>query len=158
MAKRLALLNDVDETKAQIAAYLHDITKEKDIEEQKKEIILNYGEKILNEYPIALYHALTGALFAKSLGLDEEISSAIMYHPCGKPNMTKLEQVVFLADYVCEERLYKECIETRPYALASLDLGCYMKLKNITERHKNSFICKYSLEALAYYEKFHGGN
>ncbi|MDD6222025.1 MAG: bis(5'-nucleosyl)-tetraphosphatase (symmetrical) YqeK [Lachnospiraceae bacterium] len=49
-----------------------------------------------------LLHAKLGAEYAKRLyGIeDPEICSAIAFHTTGKPNMTRLEEIIFLADYI----------------------------------------------------------
>ena len=50
----------------------------------------------------SLLHAKVGAdLSKRKYGIeDEEICSAVRYHTTGRPNMTLLEKIIFIADYM----------------------------------------------------------
>ena len=52
--------------------------------------------------------------------VDEDLLNAIMYHPTGRKNMTILEQIIFVADYVEDTRKYESCIKARNVAYDSL--------------------------------------
>ena len=70
-----------------------------------------YNKIELSEYELAapkLFHAICGAVFAeKELGCtDEEIITAVRYHTTGRSNMTLLEKVIFIADFIGKERNY----------------------------------------------------
>ena len=52
---------------------------------------------------------------------DEEILSAIRCHTTGKPHMSKLDKVLYLADMASYERTYPEAATLRQHALQNLD-------------------------------------
>ena len=54
----------------------------------------------------SLLHAKLGAYYARQkYGItDEEILGAITWHTTGKPEMTLLEEIVFIADYIEPDR------------------------------------------------------
>ena len=84
-------------------SFLHDCGKYCDVNEQillcrKHHIKLSDAEL---EVP-ALIHARLGAYFAEyEYGItDSEILDAITYHTTGRPAMTMIEKIVYLADYI----------------------------------------------------------
>ena len=84
------------------AGILHDITKALSFEEQlimceKYGIILDNTEA---ESP-ALLHAKTGAALARELfGISKPVYDAIYWHTTGRPDMSLLEKIVYLADVI----------------------------------------------------------
>ena len=58
----------------------------------------------------------------KELGCtDEEIITAVRYHTTGRSNMTLLEKVIFIADFIGKERNYDGVEIMREKAFRSLD-------------------------------------
>ena len=59
--------------------------------------------------PASVYHQFAGAYVAeKHFGIeDEDVLNAIRYHTSGRPNMSELEKLIFLADMLEEERSYE---------------------------------------------------
>lgn len=105
--------------KAQIAALLHDITKEFSLPLQL-EIIKKYNLPLTDEdlETPATLHAFTGAAVAKDIYpdlVDDAVYQAIFSHCTGKANMTNLDKIIFLADYIEPGRSYKPCVEVRTY-------------------------------------------
>lgn len=106
----LAQIYDVDEKKAYLSGLLHDCGKFKD-----KDDLLKYGNffDIISEdifiYNTQLIHAPLGARMAKDIyGIeDEEIINSIKYHTTGRENMSILEKIIFLADYIEPMRNFK---------------------------------------------------
>lgn len=99
----LALIYGADTQKASIAGILHDCAKY-----MTKEEFLTECEKY--QLPISKYerddpymlHAKLGAVYAKDrYGItDKEILNAILYHTTGRPDMTLLEKIVYISDYI----------------------------------------------------------
>ena len=55
----------------------------------------------LEKKALKLLHAKTGAALARDVfGVDDEIYNAILWHTTGKPDMTVLEKVIYLADFI----------------------------------------------------------
>lgn len=96
-----------DTQKAEIAALLHDISKEENEQNQLKiikefGIILSVAEKKENK----LLHAIAGAAYIEHvLGVsDRDILNAVRYHTTARPGMSVLEKVLYLADFTSADR------------------------------------------------------
>lgn len=136
-ASALAMRYKCDIDKALIAGLLHDNAKcipyEKKIQLcEKYNIHLSLAEK---ENP-ALLHAKLGAFLAmhKYKVDDKEIISAIYYHTTGKPDMTLLEKIIYVADYI-EPMRYKakNLDEIRQLAFIDLDKALLKILEDTLE-------------------------
>ena len=113
-----------DVEKAVIAGILHDVTKETPYDIQLKimqenGIILDSVQQVSPK----LWHAISGSVYVKTqLGItDAEILNAIRYHTSGRENMSLLEKVIFVADFIGEERDYRGVDVMRKKAESSLD-------------------------------------
>ncbi|MDQ0254325.1 putative HD superfamily hydrolase involved in NAD metabolism [Evansella vedderi] len=130
--ERLAQRFNVNVEKARLAAILHDYAKYRPVEEMRKTIkeenlpgnLLNFGDEIL--------HAFVGAFYvAKELNVDDlGVLDAIRYHTTGRANMSNLEKVVFLADYIEPGRSFAGIDEVRLAAETNLDKACFLALRN----------------------------
>lgn len=123
-AARLAVLYGADPEKARLAGLLHDILKDTPAEEQLK-ILQGFGI-MMNDTELAnrkLWHAISGAAFLEfGLGIrDRELLSAVRCHTSGRKNMTLLEKVLFVADYISADRDYPGVEELRAVARESLE-------------------------------------
>ena len=123
-AKDLAVTYGADEEKAYLAGLLHDVMKNASGEEQlqiisKADIMLSPCEMRNDK----LWHAIAGAAFLKvELGItDEEVVSAIRWHTTGKAGMSTLEKVVYLADFISEDRTYPDVDVVRRLAFLGLE-------------------------------------
>ena len=89
---------------------------------------------------------------------DEEILDAIRYHTTGRPAMSRLEQIIFIADYI-EPRRFKapDLPEVRKVAFHDLDECCYIILRDSVKylRSKGGRIDEMTEQAFCYYEKLH---
>ncbi len=125
-AKKLAKRYGADEEKAEVAGILHDATKETPPLEQL-ELIKRAGFEITDfeKSQLKFYHQISGAAFAKvELGIeDEEILNAIRYHTTGKADMSLMEQIIYLADFISDDRDYKDIDNIRAEADISKERG-----------------------------------
>lgn len=130
-ARRLALRWGADEESAARAGIIHDITKALNSEEQLQ-LCRNYG-MILNHFECEnpkLLHAKTGAAVAQRIfGEKQEVCEAIRYHTTGKADMTALEKIIYLADYMEPNRDFNGVEALRQAVACSLDDGMRMGLK-----------------------------
>lgn len=122
-AKRLALLHGADPAKAYTAGILHDIMKDTD-QEAQLQILSDFGvtlDDVEQQSPM-LWHARSGEVFLRNiLGVeDEDILSAVRYHTTGRAGMSRLEQVVFTADFTSADRNYPDVAVIRGLADESL--------------------------------------
>ena len=120
--------------KAYYAGLLHDCAKKLDYDAQIN-IINKYNDYELMEnelsYPKVI-HALTGALIAKyEFGIsDTEILNAIRYHTLGSVKMSTLDKIVYIADLISEDRIYKGVEILRDMAYNNIDKAILMSIEN----------------------------
>ena len=102
-AERLAIYYKQDIEKARIAALLHDCAKEYSAD-KKRALCRLWGIQLdeVLETGIDLTHSLLGAESAKrDFNIhDPEILQAIRYHTTGHKDMTMLDKIIALADYI----------------------------------------------------------
>lgn len=136
-AVRLAKRWGESEDDAAEAGILHDITKKLVLSEQ---LILSEKYGIINDtYETAnvkLLHAKTGAALARDLfNISDRVYSAIRWHTTGKPDMTLLEKIIYMADYIEPNRDFPGVDRLRKLAYEDLDaamaLGLKMSLEDI---------------------------
>lgn len=122
------------------AAILHDITKKFELNEQlllcgEYGIIPDETEKKSTK----LLHAKTGAAVARErFGASNEVYNAIRWHTTGRPDMSLLEKVIYMADYIEPTREFEGVEQLRRLAYEDLDramlLGFEMSLEEILQR------------------------
>jgi predicted HD superfamily hydrolase involved in NAD metabolism len=108
-AKELAGQCGADKQKAETAGILHDIMK--DIPSEKQlEMMNQYGIKLspVERSAQKLWHAMLGSAYLKNeLHIDDpEILDAVRYHTTGRENMTTMDKVLFVADFISADRNY----------------------------------------------------
>ena len=102
-AGTMAFMYGIDNEKALIAGLLHDCAKylpnDKKISKCKKRGIPISDCEYKNP---ELLHAKLSAVYAREkYGVsDQEVLSAIACHTTGKPAMTTLEKIIYIADYI----------------------------------------------------------
>jgi predicted HD superfamily hydrolase involved in NAD metabolism len=161
-AAAMAMKYEVDVKKALIAGLLHDCAKcmsdEKLLKLSEKENIEVTDVERRNPY---LLHAKVGAMLAtKEYDIDdEEILDAITYHTTGRPGMTDLDKIVFVADYVEPGRdKAPNLAKVRKLAFEDLD-GAVRRilkdtLKNLEgEKGSDSEIDPMTAKTYEYYQK-----
>ena len=129
---RLARRYGADETDARIAALLHDCTKKLDMEQQLA-LCHRYDIRLdeLEQHALKLLHAKTGAAVARDIfGVKDAVYEAIRWHTTGKPDMTLLEKVIYLADYIEPNRDFPGVDELRRAVYDDLDKGLLMGLSD----------------------------
>ena len=131
-AVELARLYGADETDAARAGLLHDITKALDGPLQLT-LCRAYGT-ILDDFsrknPKTL-HALTGSLVAERVfGENEAVVSAIRYHTTSRANMTLLEKIIYVADYVEPNRDFPGVEKLRKAAYENIDQALKLGLES----------------------------
>ncbi|MCL2569496.1 MAG: nicotinate (nicotinamide) nucleotide adenylyltransferase [Oscillospiraceae bacterium] len=122
-AVRLAKYWGADVDQAREAAILHDITKGLDQAEQLR-LCEKYGmmPDDLERENQKLLHAITGAGEARAVfGAGDAVFDAILYHTTGRADMTLLEKVIYLADYIEPNRAFPEVHRLRELAYMDLD-------------------------------------
>lgn len=109
---------------AHLAALLHDCAKEIPLLEMRDLVAdLPCDQDMLHSG--ALLHGLAGMVLANTqYGVtNPDILEAIRVHTTGKENMSKLDKIIFLADYIEPNRKFPGVNDIRLAAEQSLDAG-----------------------------------
>lgn len=127
-ALKLARTYGEDPDKAYLAGLVHDICKEEEPEEQKR--LMLEGNMNISGAELcakALWHGPAGAYFIKTeLGIDDkDILNAVRYHTVGRPSMSRLEEIIYIADLISEERDYKDVDKMRKLAFSDFEKAMY---------------------------------
>ncbi len=155
-AVRLAAKYGVDVEKARIAGLLHDITKEF----EKEEHLYLFNQAMLKLDPIEakmekVWYPISGAIYAeKVLDIkDQDILNAIRYHLTGRIGMSKLEKIIFVADYTSCERNFDGVDKIRYEVDRSLERGVVEEMKFTLPKliSLESPICEDGWKAYNYY-------
>lgn len=136
-AAAMAMVYHEDMEKAQLAGLLHDCAK--CIPSKKKIKLCNENHipvsSFEKEHPFLL-HGKVGAWIAEEkYGVkDREILEAITWHTTGKPEMSVLEKIIYIADYIEPARDKAPRLkEIRTLAFQDLDRCMYEILKDSLE-------------------------
>lgn len=125
-AAAMAMCHGINVEQAAIAGLLHDCAKNYPTEEklakcEKYRLSISDYERQNPE----LLHAKLGAAVAKDKYKikDREILSAITWHTTGCPNMSDLDKIIYIADYIEPNRkMLPELPQIRREAFTDLDL------------------------------------
>lgn len=131
-AIKLAEQYGVDVEKASIAGLCHDYAKQRPDEDFIAEIKKKGLNPLLLDYGNAIWHGVVGAeLIKDELGIwDEDILNAVRHHTTGAPVMTKLEQVIYMADYIEPGRDFTGVKKARVITAANLQAGVAYQTKH----------------------------
>ena len=156
-AVELARVYGENEVDAARAGLLHDITKAIDGPLQLT-LCDEYGivlDTFSRSFPKTL-HALTGSLVARRIfGENENVVGAICHHTTGRADMTRLEKIIYIADYVEPNRDFPGVEEMRALAYQDLDAAVLMGLQSAVDhvRRQGQGLAPATLEALAFLKK-----
>jgi nicotinate-nucleotide adenylyltransferase len=146
-----------DTEAARRAGILHDITKALSKKEQlhicEKYAMMPTSFQIDNP---KLLHAVTGAVVAQeAFGESDPVVSAIRWHTTGRLDMSLLEKILYIADYIEPTRDFSGVEILRDLAWNDLDAAILCGLERSVEyvRSKGNIVDPDSLEAWSYYRK-----
>lgn len=158
-ASAMAMAQGEDIQKAFMAGLLHDCVKGYSIEQQI-ELCRKYGIPLTRECeesPQLLHSALAPYIARDCYGnQDAEIASAVECHTTGKPSMTVLDKIIFIADYIEPGRKEISGLsEVRALAFSDMD-RCLLKILESTIKYLESIdqmIDPRTIETYKYYKK-----
>jgi nicotinate-nucleotide adenylyltransferase len=140
-AVRLARRWGADEVLARRAGILHDCTKYLELEPQLA-LCKQYGVELdeLEQHAVKLLHSKTGACIARAVfGEPMEVYNAIFWHTTAKADMTTLEKILYLADYIEPNRTFDGVERLRALAYQDIDkallLGVETTIQEMVERN-----------------------
>ena len=155
MAVKLAKRWGADPEKAAMAAILHDSVKEM----PKQELLQIFADNAIMaesapQRPSPVWHGIAAAILAETQwGItDPEILSAIRCHTTGKPDMSKLDKILYLADMTSAERDWPGVEELRALEMEDLDRALCDALKRSIDfvEEKNGTLDPESVAAYEY--------
>ncbi len=102
-----------------VAALLHDITKERSTEEHF-DMLSSHGAEItqLDRMSPKTLHARTAELLIADEYAEfaiPEVLVAVRRHTTGHAEMTTLDAIIYLSDYIDESRKFEDCVKLREY-------------------------------------------
>lgn len=154
--KILAEINNQDVEKCIYAGLVHDICKEVPTQEMKKMLINSTFPVSRSELASKpLWHGIAGAWYVHNvLGInDKDILNAIRFHTVAHSGMSRIEEIVYLADLISIERDYKDVKRMRKLAYSDIEIAMFEALKfSITDVvSKNGLLPHYTIEAYNQY-------
>lgn len=157
----LAMVYDYDIPDAQAAGLLHDCAK---CIPNKKKLKICSQQKLPvtafeKDHPFLLHARLGAYLAQEKYGIEnQEILSSILYHTTGRPAMSLLEKIVYIADYIEPMRSKAANLpKIRKLAFQDLDECMYEILKDTLAylEEDSGNIDMTSREAFLYYKDLH---
>ena len=131
-AIQLAQKNGADVERAAIAGLVHDYAKQLPDETFIEAIKTQGFDPELLNYGNAIWHGVVGAYFIeRDLEIhDETILNAVRRHTIGAPEMTLIDQILFVADFVEPGRNFPGAEAARETAMADLAAGVRYEILN----------------------------
>ncbi|HEY8423272.1 MAG TPA: nicotinate (nicotinamide) nucleotide adenylyltransferase [Clostridia bacterium] len=154
-ALKLGYIYKIDSEKIILASLFHDIGKSLNLK-QAYEIGLRITHDTI-ALPAVCRHADFGYEIAKTFfGIqDQDVLNAIKYHTTGRPNMSMLEKIIFLADYFEPTRDIPGLEEIAQIAKTNIDKAMAIALeRNLKYLKESNFeIAPLTISAYEYYKK-----
>ena len=133
-AASLAMCHDKDAESAYIAGLLHDCAKYMSNDEKLKYCTKNmlYISDTESQNPSLLHGKVGSDISRKKYKIkDEDILNAITFHTTGRPEMSDLEKIIFIADYIEPHRTHDPDLkQIRHVAFQNLDKALELILIN----------------------------
>ncbi len=154
-AIKLAEVYGEEPEKAGIAALFHDVAKNMSTENMDYYVkSLGMPKKYIGNPNLA--HGKIASFLLKEIFevKDQDILNAISFHTTGRPNMSLLEKIVYIADAIEPGRSYPGVEELREIAFRDIDLACHRALTNTISliNGKGIFLDEDTLKAKEYFE------
>lgn len=152
LSAKLADKYGVDVYKAKVAGLLHDCAKCLPYDRMvEKSIKYNADIDGLMLEGGVLLHGPVGEKIARYVfGVDDfDVLMAIKYHSTGRKDMTTLDKIIYIADYIEPERVFDGIDEIRRMVEVDLDRAVLMAIDN-TIRYilsKDELIHPYTIDA-----------
>lgn len=151
-AKQLAQRYGADQEKAYFAGILHDICKEQPFEEQRELMLAgDFAPDEAELHSRKLWHGIAGAYFIQTEFdvTDRDILNAVRFHTVGREGMSLLEEIIYIADMISDERDYKGVTKMRKLAFEDLQAAMLTALTDAigSVLKKGGMIPQYTIAA-----------
>ena len=130
-AKKLSQRYGEDMEKAELAALFHDFfrgVQEKALNGYVRQ--LDLGAAYLDNSNLA-HSKIAAFVMEREYHIkDRDMINAVSFHTTGRPHMSKLEKIIYLADAIEPNRSYPGIEEIREMAYQNLDEACLLSLEH----------------------------
>lgn len=156
VALSIGMIYGGDPFKLEVAALLHDATKNDGYDKTYKILQKNFSDNDISKIPLGCLHAYSASILAENTFkiTDQDILNAIMYHCSGRKTMSLTEEIIYVSDYLDETR-GKERIPLRDLVKTDLNLTTYkilIETRNYLLEKKQS-ISDLTIQAIDYYKR-----
>ena len=129
---------------------IHCLNVDENLEILKTNVPEMIDENLLSSPSI--WHAFTGKFIARDNYhiINDDILNAIFYHTTGRPNMSNLEKLIFLSDYIELGRVGKNFEDIREIAYKDINQAIISMYENQFEYLNSKNVMIYPLSKLAY--------
>lgn len=157
-AVNLADIYGVDKDNCMVAGILHDYCKCLSLDEmlsmcEKYNVILTEEDKNADG---CIHGFLAAKVCKEKFNINDEVYNAIYYHTCGRPNMTTLEKIIYISDFIEPLRRFRDKVEeVRKLAYTDIDKAIVLSSKMGLDflQRTNKFIHSNTQKTLDYYIK-----
>ena len=155
-ARQLAQKYGADVEKAYFAGLMHDVCKEMLFVDQKA--LMLAGDFAPDEAELQskkVWHGIAGAYYLQSeFGInDMDILNAVRFHTVGRANMSLLEEIIYIADMISDDRDYKGVGKMRKLAFENLQDAMFEAIRDsaVAILKKGVMLPQYTIAAYNYY-------
>ncbi|MBR2912975.1 MAG: bis(5'-nucleosyl)-tetraphosphatase (symmetrical) YqeK [Oscillospiraceae bacterium] len=155
-ARQLAQKYGADVEKAYFAGLMHDVCKEMLFDDQKA--LMLAGDFAPDEAELQskkVWHGIAGAYYLQSeFGVtDKDILNAVRFHTVGRANMSLLEEIIYIADMISDDRDYKGVGKMRKLAFENLQDAMFEAIRDsaVAILKKGVMLPQYTIAAYNYY-------
>ncbi len=156
-AVNLADIYGADKDNCIVAGILHDYCKCLSLDDmlsmcEKYNVILTEEDRNADG---CIHGFLAAKVCKEKYDINNEVYNAIYYHTCGRPNMTILEKIIYVSDFIEPLRRFRDRVEeVRRLAYTNIDkaivLSSEMGLEHL--KNTNKFIHSNTQKTLDYYK------
>lgn len=156
-AVSLAEIYGANKDDALVAGLLHDFSKcvPKDqilLECEKHGVLLSKEDEMAD----GCIHGFLGAKVCKDLfNINDNVYNAIYFHTCGRPNMTMLEKIIYMSDFIEPLRRFRDIVsDIRKLTYENIDAAIIPASEMNLEflRKHDKFIHTNTIKTLEYYK------
>lgn len=156
-AVNLADVYGADKDNCLISGLLHDYCKNMTLDEllancDKYQVELTEEDRLAD----GCIHGFLAAKMCKELFvINDEVYNAIYFHTCGRPNMTILEKIIYVSDFIEPLRRFRDHVsDIRKIAFTNIDLAVVKSSEASVEflKKREKFIHSNTIKTLEYYK------
>ncbi len=157
LAEKYGSSDEILKQKSELAALFHDMYRGVSTD------ILNYyvkhlglDEKRYKDNANLAHGKIAAAVMMREYGItDDDLLNAVSFHTTGRPGMSLLEKIIYIADAIEPNRNYPGVDELRMSAERDIDLACLQSLTNTITyvRGENKYLDEDTINAKEYFEK-----